>query len=68
MKYTRKYFYDIASVNAYKQSFVEELPALFNMHLGQVISKWMCTFLNTVSQYGYKILTRAHSFYIPVYD
>ena len=39
MKYTRKYFYDIASVNAYKQSFVEELPALFNMHLGQAISK-----------------------------
>jgi len=68
MKYTMKYFSDIAPVNAYKQLYVEELSTLFNRHLGRAISEWVCTFLNTVSQYSYKILTRAHSFYIPVYD
>lgn len=55
-------------VNAYKQLCVEELPTLLNRHFSQAISKLMGTFLNTVSQYGYKILTSAHSFYIPVYD
>ena len=68
MKYTIKYFYDMAPVNAYKQLYVEELPALFNRHLGRAIRKWVCTFLNTVSQYSYNIFTRAQSFYIPVYD
>lgn len=51
-----------------KQMYMEEPPTIFNGHLGQVIGAWMYTFLNIVSKYGYKILTRAHSSNIPVYD